>query len=265
VTGVVECGESYVFPVTGQPVRTVTIDGEPWFVGRDVAGALGYTNPRKAVRDHVPAGHHRGNESFPLSDLGFQAQTVLIDEPGMYRLIMRASTALAERFQEWVTAEVLPAIRTTGNYSVRSVQPHVADLTTPEGVMVLAGLYQDAARRLVDATRRVAELEPRAEAWDSLGSGTDSWSLRDAAGILNQDWQIDTGQNRLLAYLKAQGMIDRNDIPYARYSRYLTGCPKEYTSPSGKTVTRRQIRITHDGLGYLRRRLAGPVQLRLLS
>jgi anti-repressor protein len=70
----------HCFPVTGQEIRTVLVDGEPWFVGRDVADIFGYTNTRKAVRDHVPAGHSNGNESFPLSDLGFHPQTVLIDE-----------------------------------------------------------------------------------------------------------------------------------------------------------------------------------------
>lgn len=115
---IVQRSESYLFPVTGQPVRTVTIDGEPWFVGRDVAEVLGYANTSKALKDHVPAGHRKGNGAFPLAELGFHPQTVMIDEPGMYRLVLRANTDLAERFQEWVTAEVLPAIRKTGSYAV---------------------------------------------------------------------------------------------------------------------------------------------------
>lgn len=100
----------FSFPLTGQPVRTITVNGDPWFIGKDAATILEYANTRKVIRDHVPAGHKGGNESFPLSDLGLDPQTVLIDEAGLYRLIMRSNTTLADQFQEWVTAEVLPAI-----------------------------------------------------------------------------------------------------------------------------------------------------------
>src|ERR1700677_1080708 len=181
---IVQRSESYLFPVTGQPVRTVTIDGEPWFVGRDVAEVLGYANTSKALKDHVPAGHRKGNGAFPLAELGFHPQTVMIDEPGMCRLVLRANTDLAERFQEWVTAEVLPAIRKTGSYSAPpTVLP---DLTAPENVLALANLYQSAARQLVAATQRVAELEPAAEAWEVLASADGDYSLRDAGHMLNR-------------------------------------------------------------------------------
>jgi prophage antirepressor-like protein len=114
----------FQFPATGQNVRTVNHLGEPWFVGRDIANALGYTNPPKAIRDHVPAAHRGVNESFPLSDLGLDPQTVLISEAGMYRLIMRSNTELADQFQEWVTAEVLPTIRKTGTYTTPTAPQH---------------------------------------------------------------------------------------------------------------------------------------------
>lgn len=141
----------FKFPDTGQSVRGVTIDGKPWFVGKDIATVLGYANTREAVRTHVPAGHRRGSESLPLSDLGLDPQTVLISEPGMYRLIMRSNTVVAESFQEWVTAEVLPALREDGIYSLHKK-------TRRE----LAQFWLDAEIRAELAETKVHELEPKA-------------------------------------------------------------------------------------------------------
>lgn len=250
--------ETYRFPLTGEGVRVTTINGEPWFVGKDAAGILGYANTRKAVKDHVPAGHRRGNESFLLSDLGLQAQTVLIDEAGLYRLILRANTERAEPFREWVTAEVLPAIRKTGSYGAAAPQPAAPDLRSPEGVLELANAYQAAAVQLVSAQKRVAELEPAAEAWDTLASAEGDYSLRDAAHCLNRDPAISTGQNRLMAFLRDEGLVDRKGIPYVRYSRWLVERPVSYQHPhSGQEMLAHQIRITAAGLAHLRHRLGG--------
>lgn len=96
-------------------VRTLCIDGEPWFVGKDVAEALGYSNPSKALVDHVDGEDKLNNES--LSSLG-QRGGWLINESGLYSLIFSSKLESTRRFKRWVTSEVLPAIRKTGNYSV---------------------------------------------------------------------------------------------------------------------------------------------------
>ncbi|BBZ67987.1 hypothetical protein MINS_34160 [Mycolicibacterium insubricum] len=93
-------------------MRVVLVEGEPWFVAKDVTDLLGYANGPKAVRDHVSAGQSRASRiPMPASATGFQNMT-LINEPGLYRLIMRSNVPGAERFQDWVTGEVLPTIRT---------------------------------------------------------------------------------------------------------------------------------------------------------
>ena len=89
-------------------VRTVTIDNEPWFVGKDVAMALGYQNASKALADHVEECDKLNNES--LSSLG-QRGGWLINESGLYALIFGSKLESAKRFKYWVTSEVLPAIR----------------------------------------------------------------------------------------------------------------------------------------------------------
>lgn len=114
------------------------------------------------------------------------------------------------------------------------------------------------------AERRVAELEPSAQAWDVLASAKGDFSLRDAALILNRDPAINTGQNRLKSKLADLGMIDRRDTPYATHGKHLTERPQTYTDrdTGEKRNAKPQIRITYAGLRYLHRRLGGVAPLR---
>ena len=94
-------------------LRTLTIDGEPWFVGKDVAEALGYTNPAKAIRNHVSDEDKGVNE---MDTPGGKQQLIIINESGLYSLILGSKLEKAKEFKHWVTAEVLPIIRKTGGY-----------------------------------------------------------------------------------------------------------------------------------------------------
>lgn len=93
-------------------IRTIYIDDQPWFVGKDVAEALGYADSNKAVRDHCKGEPKR----LPLETAGGLQEVRLIDEPDVYRLIMSSRLPAAERFERWVFEEVLPTIRRTGSY-----------------------------------------------------------------------------------------------------------------------------------------------------
>lgn len=105
-------------PEFGQ-VRTVTIDDEPWFVGKDVANALGYTNSRKALIDHV---YDEDKGVTNCDTLGGTQSMTIINESGLYALIFGSKLASAVRFKRWVTSEVLPTIRKTGSYNATSEQ-----------------------------------------------------------------------------------------------------------------------------------------------
>lgn len=94
-------------------IRSVEIDGEPWLVGKDVAQALGYTNPQKAIRDHVDTEDTTVNESFTVNG----TQGTLINESGLYSLVLSSKLPGAKQFRRWVTSEVLPAIRKKGGYT----------------------------------------------------------------------------------------------------------------------------------------------------
>ena len=104
-------------PEFGQ-VRTVNVDGEPRFVGKDVAAALGYSNPRKALNDHVD-GEDKGVTK--CDTLGGAQEMTIINESGLYSLVLSSKLPTAKKFKHWVTSEVLPAIRKTGGYNVKHV------------------------------------------------------------------------------------------------------------------------------------------------
>ena len=93
-------------------IRTVTVDGEPWFVGKDVAEVLGYTNSRKALRDHVD--DEDKNDGVTIRDsIGREQSPIIINESGLYGLILSSKLPSAKRFKHWGTSEVLPQIRKT--------------------------------------------------------------------------------------------------------------------------------------------------------
>lgn len=102
-------------------VRTVEIDGEPWFVGKDVATVLGYANTQKAVRDHVDE-EDKLTERIVLS--GQNREVIVINESGLYSLILSSKLPNAKEFKRWVTSEVLPSIRKTGSYTYQRANPN---------------------------------------------------------------------------------------------------------------------------------------------
>jgi Phage antirepressor protein KilAC domain len=125
---------------------------------------------------------------------------------------------------------VIPAIITTGTYSATTA-PAVPALNSPEAILALATAYHEAAMQLVGVQRRVAELAPAAEAWEVLAEGTGNYSLREAAAILTQDPAISIGQNRLMTFVRDEGMVDAKGRPYAKHNRHLVQRPVSYNHP----------------------------------
>lgn len=118
-----------VWNYNNSEVRTVTVNNEPWFVGKDVADILGYSNSSKAVSTHVD----NEDKQFLMIDIADsqngnvpvgQSKTAIINESGLYSLILSSKLPTAKQFKRWVTSEVLPAIRKTGEYKVTKSQPN---------------------------------------------------------------------------------------------------------------------------------------------
>ena len=107
--------ELTIFNFEENEVRTQILNGDPWFVGKDVADVLGYTNTQKAIRDHVEE-EDKLTERIVLS--GQAREMIVINESGLYSLVFKSQLPSAKRFKRWVTSEVLPAIRKTGSYQI---------------------------------------------------------------------------------------------------------------------------------------------------
>lgn len=112
-------------------IRTVTIDSEPWFVGKDVALALGYSDTKSAIQDHVDTEDKRIIQKGQIATLEIPNRGMtIINESGLYSLIFGSKLESAKRFKHWVTSEVLPAIRKSGSYGAHSYR--LKDATLPE-------------------------------------------------------------------------------------------------------------------------------------
>ena len=122
-------------------IRTVTIDGEPWFVGKDVAEILGYSNTRKAIADHVD--NEDKTDGVTIRDsIGREQNPICIKESGLYALIFGSKLESAKRFKHWVTSEVLPSIRKHGIYATDNVIDNI--LNNPDfGIELLTKLKEE--------------------------------------------------------------------------------------------------------------------------
>lgn len=128
-------------------VRTLEINGEPWFVGKDVAQALGYKETAKAVRERV---EDEDKGVSVLDTPGGKQETTIINESGLYSLIMSSKMEKAKEFKRWVTSEVLPSIRKTGSYTVNAVQK--------KDDRELDAMLMDANARLLEAKAKQAAI-----------------------------------------------------------------------------------------------------------
>lgn len=189
------------FAFSGQQVRVVLgEDGSPWFVAADVCGVLGYQHTGSALRSL-----REGQKGVRRMHTPGGAQDVtVLSESGLYRLTMRSDRPEADAFQDWVTDDVLPAIRKTGSYAA----PAVPDLSTPAGVLAMAEQLTATARALVAASEKVAELEPKAEVADKLLTADGDMSVGDAAKALTRAG-VTVGANRLFALLEAWKWVYR--------------------------------------------------------
>lgn len=118
-------------------IRTVTMDGAPWFVGKDVADILGYQNGSRDINRHVD---EEDRHKIMLFDGNQDKETIIINESGLYSLILSSKLATAKRFKHWVTSEVLPQIRRTGSYQRR--------LTPEEMMRIQLGMVDDHENRI---------------------------------------------------------------------------------------------------------------------
>lgn len=191
-------------------IRTMVIDGEPWFVGKDVAEALGYERPTDTVRKRVDD-EDRGISKMETPS-GKQEMTI-INESGIYTLVLGSKLESAKRFKRWVTSEVLPSIRKNGGYITGQ------ENMTPEQIMA-AGLQ--AAQKIIESKNQQIEaqktdiqrMKPKEIFADAVSASHTSILIGALAKIISQNG-VQIGQNRLFAWMRENGyLITRRGADY---------------------------------------------------
>ena len=215
-------------------IRTVTVDGEPWFVGKDIAEIMQYTNTQKAIRDHVDE-EDKLTERIVLS--GQNREVIFINESGLYSLILSSKIPGAKRFKRWVTSEVLPQIRKTGTYpkpmtpqemmrvQLGMIDGHEERITHLEHTMTIDYGQQQELKKAVN--KRVVEVLG--------GKGAPAYKemSKKVFAECNHDIQDYFGVN------------SRNNIPSVRYKESLEYA--EYWNPGNNTIL--EIRSCNAGMG----------------
>ena len=182
-------------------VRSIQINNEPYFVGKDVAEILGYSNTPKAIRDHID-NEDKLTERIVLS--GQNRETILINESGLYSLILSSKLPKAKEFKHWVTSEVLPSIRRHGAYMTADTIDKV--LQDPDfGIRLLSELKSEREER----RRLEAEAEknqPKVLFADSVSASHTSILIGELAKLIKQNG-VDIGQKRLFEWLRNNGYL----------------------------------------------------------
>ena len=189
-------------------LRGMIIEGEPWFVGKDVAQVLGYKDASRAVFDHVDK-EDKTSLVIHQSGSNYKANTIVINESGLYALILSSKLPQAREFKRWVTAEVLPQIRRTGGYIPVSREE--------DEKSILCKAVEILRRTLEQREELIEEQRPKVEFAEALTSSTGSILIRDLAKLLTQNG-VPIGQKRLFAWLRHNGyLFQRETRPIQRW------------------------------------------------
>ena len=189
-----------LFNFENQQVRTLEIDGNPYFVGKDVATILGYSDTNQAIRNHVD---EEDKLTRKFNGSGQNRSMTIINESGLYSLILSSKMPNAKRFKRWVTSEVLPTMRKHGIYMT---DRKAYDITHDQSGTALVDLLQQAANQLKAKDIQIAEMKPKAILADAITTSETSILVGEMAKILKKNG-VNTGQNRFFKWLRANGYL----------------------------------------------------------
>ncbi|MDK4000186.1 phage antirepressor [Staphylococcus pseudintermedius] len=223
--------ELQIFNFEELPVRTLTVDDEPYFVGKDVAEILGYSKARNAIAKHVD---FEDKKDAPIQGpLGGTQKMTIINESGLYSLIFSSKLESAKRFKRWVTSEVLPAIRKHGIYATDSVIEQT--IQNPDYIIhVLTEFKKEREGRLV-AEQQVQELKPKATYYDLV---LQNKSLLSVSKIAKDYGMSARALNKLLHELGVQ--YKQGDI-WLLYAKHQD---KGYTQTSTYALDEKHSKVT---------------------
>lgn len=221
-------------------IRTVTINEEPWFVGKDVADILGYQNSSRDINRHVA---EEDRQNYQNGTFESPRGMTIINESGLYALIFGSKLESAQRFKHWVTAEVLPAIRKTGGYQA------------PQGKELLALAVLEAQKTIEEQNKAIEQMKPKVIFANAVETSHTSILIGDLAKLLKQNG-VETGQKRLFEQLRNEGYLMKTgssrNMPKQKYVANGFFQIKEtvISNPDGSVRMTKTTKVTGKGQQY---------------
>lgn len=239
-------------------IRTVEINNEPWFVGKDVAEALGYKDTVNAMKQHIDGEDKLG---WQITTSGQKREVTVISESGVYSLIFGSKLPKAKEFKHWVTSEVLPAIRKHGGYlSPEKIEEVLSD---PDTIIKLATNLKEEQAKRREAEAKLEKAKPKMIFADAVSASEQTILIGDLAKLIKQNGH-DIGQKRLFQWMRDNGyLIKRNGADYNSPTQRAMEMGvfriKESTvvKPDGSTSINKTTKVTGKGQQYFINKFLG--------
>lgn len=217
-------------------VRTVEVNGEPWFIAADVCRSLELSNPTASMERLDEDEKAKFNLGLP------GGETNCVNEYGLYSLVLGSRKPDAKKFKRWITHEVIPEIRKTGGYQLPQ--------TYSEALRALADKADEAERLAIENNR----MKPKADFYDAVASSKDVIDIGDAAKVLAVPG---VGRNKLFSILRDRRILMSNNIPYQKYidRGYFKLIEQSFTTPDGETRVSVKTVVYQKGVDAIRKLL----------
>ena len=232
-------------------IRTATINGEPWLVGKDVAEALGYKNPRDAIMKHVEL---EDKAAVAIHDGRQNREMTVINESGLYALIFGSDLPQAKEFKHWVTSVVLKSLRKTGGY-IAGEERMDDDQLMAQALIVASRKLEQRTAQLRAANAAIEEMAPKAAYYDAVAASDGDKSFRETAKMFG------VPEKKFIAFLIDCGYVYRDArgtlIPYADHMKRGQFTVREVVINGVETLrSASQTKITPKGRQVIWRRMA---------
>lgn len=238
-------------PEFGQ-ARIVTIDGEPWFIAKDVATALGYSNTRDAIAKHVD---DDDKNTVVIRDGKGNPNQTIINESGLYSLVLSSKLPTAKKFKHWITSEVLPAIRKTGGYIANAETMTDAEIMS-KALLIAKQTIESREQRIHSLEAETERMKPKEIFADAVSASNSSILIGDLAKILHGNG-IKIGRGRLFAWMREHGFFIKQkgtsyNMPTQRAMELGLFRVKEgsYVDGKGNNIITKTTKVTGKGQQY---------------
>ena len=219
-------------------VRVIDIDGEPWLVGMDIADRLEYQNGSRDINRHVD----EEDRQIVTISCGVQDRKVtVINESGLYAMVLSSKMPKAKKFKRWVTSDVLPSIRKTGAYNI------------PQTYAEALRAYADAVEQKERLALENKALQPKAEFFDAVTDSKDAISMADVAKVLD----MGIGRNKLFGYLREKKILMSDNKPYQEYidRGYFRVIEQKFDRGYGEASINFKTLVFQKGVDHIRKML----------